>query len=451
MNDPNGLIKIGDVFHLFYQHNPTHATWGNIHWGHATSTDLIRWEYQPIALAPDELGLIFSGTVVIDDADTAGFGARAMVAVFTHDLDGRQRQSLAFSTDGGTGWSKYLGNPVLEGPETARDYRDPKVLRFRSNGDSWWVMALAVGPSIWFYRSDNLISWKLTSKLAVPSPWQGGVVEVAELVRVPTAGSNETHWTLMWSVHLPSEGLTARNVWWSRGGFDGEAFVPVGLPQRFDAGTDLYAVMAWDTDLETPICIGWMNDQRATTDPRRSWCGRLSLARRVAYRSAEGGLHLTQHPILPTLPTTQHPRPVSVDQVIDIRSSSFAIELKMPIPDGLDETRLVVEDTDSGDELAGIVVSSNGCHARLADSVAVPIGRPLFSDAELDVTIVIDRGSMELFADDGRVAASVVTDRDSASVRLRVESEASWVYTVRLSDFETLTLDWDDRNAATRA
>ena len=123
----------------------------------------------------------------------------------------------------------------------------------------------------------------------------------------------------------------------------------------------------------------------------------------------------------------------------------------MPIPEDSSETRLVVEDSDSGDVLAGLVVSADGCHARLADSVVVPIGRPLFSDAELDVTIVIDRGSIELFADDGRVAASVVTDRDPAGARLRVESEASWGITVGVSDFETLTLDVDNRHAATRA
>ena len=112
MNDPNGLVYYDGEYHLFYQYNPDDIVWGPMHWGHAVSTDLVHWEHLPIALYPDEVGNIFSGSAVIDWENTAGFGKEAMVAVFTHEHNGRQMQSLAYSTDKGRTFTKYEGNPV---------------------------------------------------------------------------------------------------------------------------------------------------------------------------------------------------------------------------------------------------------------------------------------------------------------------------------------------------
>ena len=123
MNDPNGLVYYDGEYHLFYQYNPDDIVWGPMHWGHAVSTDLVHWEHLPIALYPDEVGNIFSGSAVIDWENTAGFGKEAtsalsagasVVAVFTHEHNGRQMQSLAYSTDKGRAFTKYEGNPVLQ-------------------------------------------------------------------------------------------------------------------------------------------------------------------------------------------------------------------------------------------------------------------------------------------------------------------------------------------------
>jgi fructan beta-fructosidase len=125
MNDPNGLVYIDGEYHLFFQHYPDSTVWGPMHWGHAVSKDLVHWEELPIALFPDSLGYIFSGSAVYDAANTSGLGSTAtppLVALFTyHDMEGEkaktidfQTQGLAFSLDKGQTWQKYEGNPVLK-------------------------------------------------------------------------------------------------------------------------------------------------------------------------------------------------------------------------------------------------------------------------------------------------------------------------------------------------
>lgn len=112
MNDPNGMVYQDGVWHLFYQYNPFGSQWENMNWGHSTSRDLIHWEAQPIALEPDALGSIFSGSCVIDKDNTAGFGAGAMIAMYT-SAGQNQSQSIAYSTDGGKTFTTYEGNPVI--------------------------------------------------------------------------------------------------------------------------------------------------------------------------------------------------------------------------------------------------------------------------------------------------------------------------------------------------
>src|SRR5690554_6849151 len=158
MNDPNGMVYLDGEYHLFYQHNPDSTVWGPMHWGHAISTDLVRWEEQEIALYPDTLGTIFSGSAVVDKNNTAGFGSNALVAIFTHhnpQLEKEQTglhqyQSIAYSTDKGKTWTKYDGNPVLPNPGI-RDFRDPKVIWHKESES--WVMALATQQTITFYNS----------------------------------------------------------------------------------------------------------------------------------------------------------------------------------------------------------------------------------------------------------------------------------------------------------
>ena len=120
-----------------------------MHWGHAVSTDLVNWQHLPIALYPDKVGAIFSGSAVIDWNNTSGFGKEAMVAVFTHENAGRQMQSLAYSTDRGRTWIKHGANPVIEPPKNIKNFRDPKVFWYDEGGGAGhWMMAVAAGNII---------------------------------------------------------------------------------------------------------------------------------------------------------------------------------------------------------------------------------------------------------------------------------------------------------------
>jgi len=208
MNDPNGMVYYEGEYHLFYQYYPDSTVWGPMHWGHAVSKDMIRWERLPIALYPDSLGYIFSGSAVIDWRNTSGLGTEqtpAMVALFTyHDPVGEQEgridfqtQGIAYSVDKGRTWTKYDRNPVLPNPGI-RDFRDPKV--------SWneeshqWVMTLAVKDHIEFYGSPDLKQWNKLSEFGKSIGAHGGVWECPDLFPLKDEQGN-TRWVLFVSIN----------------------------------------------------------------------------------------------------------------------------------------------------------------------------------------------------------------------------------------------------------
>ena len=159
MNDPNGMFYKDGTWHLYYQYNPYGSKWQNMSWGHSTSKDLITWEHQPVALEVDGLGHVFSGSSVVDSAGTAGFGKDAIVALYT-SCDASQYQRMAYSTDGGTTFRRYPGNPILTLESEARD---PNMFWDEKAGQ--WVMTLAhaLDHEILFFTSPDLKVWTLQS------------------------------------------------------------------------------------------------------------------------------------------------------------------------------------------------------------------------------------------------------------------------------------------------
>ena len=203
MNDPNGMVYYQGTYHLFFQYYPDGMVWGPMHWGHATSANLTSWKEQPIALYPDSLGYIFSGSAVVDARNTSGFGRNGqppLVAIFTHhDPKGEkkgtetfQNQSLAYSLDAGKTWTKYAGNPVLKNPGV-HDFRDPKVSWYEAGKQ--WVMTLATKDRITFYTSPNLKDWTKASEFGEKLGAHGGVWECPDLF--PMTLNGKTHWVLL--------------------------------------------------------------------------------------------------------------------------------------------------------------------------------------------------------------------------------------------------------------
>ena len=149
MNDPNGLIHNAGTWHMFYQSNPSGNVWGNLSWGHATSPDLLHWTEHQVALWHTDTEQIFSGSCVFDADNSSGLGSAdwpPLVAIYTaaylpgSEWQGRQAQALACSLDGGSHWTTYPGNPVLD--RESSDFRDPKVFR---HGDGWVMVAVEIG------------------------------------------------------------------------------------------------------------------------------------------------------------------------------------------------------------------------------------------------------------------------------------------------------------------
>ena len=306
MNDPNGLVYYQGEYHLFYQHNPHDTVWGPMHWGHAVSRDLLRWEHLPIALAPDEKGTIFSGSAVVDWKDTSGFfgGKSGLVAIFTHHYEDpttggtTQSQSLAYSTDRGRTWHKYEHNPVLQ-DATAKDFRDPKVFWYEP--DSKWVMVLAVGDHLRFYSSTNLKDWQYLSSFSAGS--REGVWECPDLFPLPIEGTNQRKWVLEVGIN-PGHIAGGSGGQYFIGEFDGKHFINDNPPETvlwLDYGKDHYAGTSWsDIPKEDGrrLWLGWMSNwQYANHIPTKGWRNAATLPRELTLRKEPEGLRLVQRPV----------------------------------------------------------------------------------------------------------------------------------------------------------
>ena len=258
MNDPNGMVYKDGEWHLFYQYNPYASVWGNMHWGHAVSRDLVHWEHLPVALAPDGVGTIFSGSCVVDDKNTAGFGAGAMVAIYTSSGDA-QIQSIAYSNDNGRTFKKYPGNPVLTSDQG--NFRDPKV--FWHEGRQRWIMILAVGREVRFYSSKNLKEWQFESGFGSEYGNHDGVFECPDILQLPVEGTNEKKWMVIVNINPggPSGGSATQ---YFTGDFDGYRFTCESAPETtkwMDWGKDHYATVSFSNAPDgRNVVMAWMSN-----------------------------------------------------------------------------------------------------------------------------------------------------------------------------------------------
>ncbi len=428
MNDPNGLVYHEGEYHLFYQYYPDSTVWGPMHWGHAISIDLVHWEHLPIALYPDSLGYIFSGSAVVDIDNTAGFakdGETAMVAMFTHhDIEGEQAgtldfqtQSIAYSTDRGRTWTKYEGNPVIPNPGI-KDFRDPKVIW--DNERSQWVMVLAAYDKAMFYTSSNLKEWTYASSFGIEGDQR--LWECPDLFPMKVEGSDESKWVLITSIQKEGpNGGTATSYF--VGDFDGQNFISDPEKQEWlDYGKDNYAFVTWSgipDSLNRKIGIGWMSNwQYAQVVPSKKWRGAMTVPRELKLIQDGNLYRLTNVPVqefkslerssievfnLPEIAMNTYELPKGNGLYrfklrCDEPMSTMRIRLRNSVGEWLEFGYF------ANAEYYFIDRRNAGKDDFQADFRGYHTGYALYPKDDILMDIIIDHSSIELFADNGQCA-----------------------------------------------
>jgi len=317
MNDPNGMFYLNGKYHLYFQYFPDGNVWGPMHWGHAISENMITWEEQPIALYPDDLGLIFSGSAVVDKNNTSGFGKDGIspiVAIYTyHNMKGKkdgdidfQTQAIAYSLDEGMTWIKHDKNPVISNPGI-KDFRDPKVTW--DDKTNKWIMALAAGDRVMFYSSTNLKGWNLESEFGKAIGQHGGLWECPDLFPIKINGTDKTKWVLIVSIN-PAAPNGGSGTQYFIGDFDGNKFtldvdfntqLQTQKAAWLDFGRDNYAGVTWSNipkEDGRKLFIGWMSNWEYARDvPTETWRSAMTVSRELKLKKMGDKYVLVSNPI----------------------------------------------------------------------------------------------------------------------------------------------------------
>ena len=300
MNDPNGMIYKDGEYHLYYQYNPYGSRWGNLHWGHSVSQDLIHWKQLSPVLSRDTLGHIFSGSTVIDKHNTAGYGKNALIAFYTSASDKYgQIQCMAFSTDNGYTFTKYEGNPILTPFDGLRDFRDPKVFWYEP--DKKWIMVLSADKEIRFYSSRNLKEWEYMSAFGRGFGAQPSQFECPDFVQMPVDNNpNHQKWVLIVNIN-PGGMFGGSATEYFIGDFDGKKFIcdtPPEVSKWMDYGKDHYAAVCFSNTGSRAIAIPWMNNwQYANITPNKQFRGINGLPRELSLYSRNGQIYMASNAI----------------------------------------------------------------------------------------------------------------------------------------------------------
>jgi len=430
MNDPQRPFFLDGLWHFYYLYNADYPQGNGTEWYHATSTDLVHWKEEGVAIEKYKNGLgdIWTGSAVVDTENTAGFGKNAVVSLVTQQVDGVQRQSLFYSTDGGYSFTSYEGNPVMDNPGVEA-WRDPKIVWDKERNQ--WLMLLAEGSKVGFYTSKDLKSWDYQSGFETTDL---GVVECPDFFQMSVDGNPErTTWVLGISANGASSGRTTGYTYWT-GSFDGKSFSADEQDSRWlDAGSDFYAAVTWD-DSQTldptqhRYALGWMNNWAYAGDlPLNDWSGgTMSTVRQLSLREVDGEPQLFSEPIkalnaLDGQPKTTLSQSVTQEQSKSLgksESDAYRLHIDLARDEKTPSDEAHVELKDSGG--ATVTVGYNFKDQQLfvnrgkdkvagtmpetyrevrSEKLPVPNGR-------LSLDILVDTTSVEVFAQDGQVTLS---------------------------------------------
>ena len=440
-NDPNGLVYFDGEYHLFFQYNPFGDTWGHMSWGHAVSTDLIHWRQLPVALAEENGIMIFTGSAVVDEHNTSGFcrsGKPCMVAVYTGHTPksdkkpSLQTQNVAFSNDRGRTWTKYAGNPVLN--LNMSDFRDPGV--FWSTETKLWIMVVSLPDEhkVRFYNSANLKEWRQVSEFG-PAGATSGQWECPDLFPLPVDGDpGKIRWVLKVGLN-PGALQGGSGEQYFIGRFDGTRFVndnAAATTLWTDYGKDCYCALAFNNlpDGAKPVMLGWMNNwQYAGKVPTSPWRGQMTLPRELALKTYPDGIRLVQKPA-PGLAGLREKHLIWKGGSMELPAHTFTIEANMALAGAAEAGWKLMQ----GGGVYTLIGYDAGRHEVFVDRThsggnsfskdfpartAAPLPPPA---GPLRWQIVVDRNSVEVFADGGRVAITNLIFPSPEPFRLEVYS-----------------------------
>ena len=445
MNDANGLVYKDGEYHLYFQYNPYGSKWGNMHWGHSVSKDLMHWEHLEPAIARDTLGHIFSGSSIVDQENIAGYGAGSILAFYTSASDKNgQIQCLAFSKDNGRTFTKYEKNPILCPADGLRDFRDPKVFRYEP--EDKWVMIVSADKEMRFYDSKNLKDWNYMSSFGEGYGAQPCQFECPDMVELPVDGDlNRKKWALIVNVN-PGCYFGGSATQYFTGNFDGTKFSCDSQPnvtKWLDWGKDHYATVCFSNTGERTIAVPWMSNwQYCNIVPTKQFRSANALPRELSLYTQDGEIYLSAAPILEikTLRKEKKEIPaftVANDCHIDslLADNDGAYELALEITAGeaeimgfslfndkgekvdiyfnLPEKRLVMDRTKSGivDFGKKSVLHEIEVHDRrkttsinYIDDFALATWAPIKKENEYTLDVFVDKCSVEIFLNGGKVA-----------------------------------------------
>lgn len=402
MNDPNGLVYYEGEYHLFYQHNPFGKEWGYMHWGHAISTDLLHWEHLPIALTPEdnsqdkEIGTAYSGCGLVDHNNVTGLQKGEHKTILLFYTSQKMGQRLAYSNDKGRTFIKYDKNPLIPFDETD-DARDPKVIWHEASQQ--FVMVLYRRPEandklkgVSFYTSKNLVDWEYKNHLT-------GFYECPDLVELPVNRRPEDKkWVLF-------DGDGSYVI----GQFDGEKFISESAKLPGDYGKNYYATQTWSNLPESDgrtIQIAWM---RGGEYPDMPFNGQMTFPCELSLTKYMEGIKLVRKPIKEIellhlkgdvwedknlIPGLQKNllRGVNGDCFHIISTFSVKTAESFGFVVRLDKEK-------NGAEIM-YTAKTNTLSCLGQSTVIKPI------DGKLKLEILLDRSSIEIFANDGKVVLS---------------------------------------------
>lgn len=458
MNDPNGLVYFDGEYHLFYQYYPDSTVWGPMHWGHAVSHDLIHWKHLPIALYPDSIGYIFSGSAVVDETNTSGFGSAEkppLVAIFTYhnpNLEKRgsikfQNQGIAFSLDKGRTWTKYPGNPVLKNPGI-RDFRDPKM--FWNEKTKKWNLIMAVYDRIHIYSSPNIKEWTFESEFGMGIGAHGGVWECPDLFPLKVKGEEVTKWVMLVSINPggPNNGSATQ---YFTGEFDGHKFIPDDTNVKWiDWGRDNYAGVTWSNIPGSDgrrIFIGWMSNWKyATVVPTKVWRSATTIPRELLLEKENGRYFIASEPV------REFANLRTKSDTVYINKQKFTGEKEITTPGiALMQSELILDFnlSDHNVDSLGIILGNN-VHERIVigystvqkqfyfdRSAAGNSGfskefagistAPYSAGTSIKMHLLVDASSVELFVDDGKLVMTNLVFPTEKFTKLKLFSKGGYV------------------------